>query len=203
MKTTIWLLLVLLIGAGCSTSKEIPSQWVSEDFKNLKIERMLVYASTEDTNLQKEFEDKMVKALAKEGITLLKMHDLFPEIKYTANHSQEEINEFVLQCNENNIDKVLLASQKSITVDTVVAKSLHNYFNSLEPLKMGNSGEDALEYDKKELITYTLEAAIYDIATSAEDKPIATTTLKATDPRSPNTLKKRFLNAIVMLFKSR
>jgi hypothetical protein len=70
-------------------------------------------------------------------------------------------------------------------------------------LKMGGRSEDVLEYDKKELTTYTLEAAVYDIVKSAEDKPIATTTLKATNPRSPKTLKKRFLNAIVMLFKSR
>ncbi|WP_432411740.1 hypothetical protein [Rasiella sp. SM2506] len=201
MKTTIWLLLVLFIFTSCSTSKVIPSQWVSENFQNQKFDSILVYASTEDRTLQKEFEDMMAIALVKEGITPLKMHEVFPEIAYKDNHSQEEINQFVLECKGKNINKVLLASQKSISVDTMVAKSLRNYMNSLEPLKLGSTSVDNLEYDKKELTTYTLEAVVYDIAVTSEDKPIASTTLKATNPKSPKRLKKKFLNSIVSLFK--
>ncbi|MFT7071235.1 hypothetical protein [Patiriisocius sp. Uisw_017] len=200
MKTSIGLLLTFLIFASCSTSKVIPSQWLSEDFKNQKFDRLLVYANTEDIDLQFEFEDNMAIVLSKKGLFPVKMHDIFPEIEYKEKHSQEKIDQFVLDCKEKNIDKVLIASQKSISVDTVVANSLHNYFNTLESLKLGSDKEENLVYNVKELTTYILEAAVYDIAITSEDKPIATTTLKAINPKSIEKLKKSFLNAISQLF---
>lgn len=203
MKNIIWLSLALLVFAGCSTSKAIPSQWASKEFKEQKLDRMLVFASTEDKSLQIDFENEVAMVLIAEGITPLKMHKIFPEVEYKENHSQEEIEQFVLRCKSKGIDKVLLASQKSMTVDTVLVKSLHNYMNSLEPLKLKSKNESDLEYDEKELTTYTLEAAVYDIAVTAEDKPIATTTLKATNPKSLENIKGNFLNAIKKLFKNR
>ncbi|GEQ87007.1 hypothetical protein ULMS_25150 [Patiriisocius marinistellae] len=188
---------------GCSTSKTIPSQWVSADFKNQKIDRLLVYANTEDTNLQVEFENKVALSLTKQGLSPLKMHVIFPEISYKENRTQEEINQFALECKNKNINKVLLASRKSMIVDTVNTKSLHNYFNTLEPLKLGKTDVNSLVYDKKEIITYTLEAAVYDIGTTSEDKPIATSTLKAINPKSLDKLKEEFLDAIVLLFKNK
>ena len=145
----------------------------------------------------------MAMVLVAEGIAPLKMHDLFPEIEYKENHTQEEIKQFVLECKKKGIDKVLLASQKSMTIDTVYAKSLHNYMNTLEPLKLNSRNKEALEYEKKEVTTYTLEAAVYDIATTSEDKPIAAATLKATNPKSLEKLEAIFLKSIEKLFKSR
>ena len=203
MKSIIWLSLALLICTGCSTSKTIPSQWMSNEFKKQQFDRMLVFANTEDMELQNRFEDKMALLLAAEGIAPLKMHELFPEIEHKEDHTQEDINAFVLQCKNKGIDKVLLASQKEMIVDTVLAKSLHNYMNSLEPLKLNSRNEDDLVYEKKEITTYTLEAAVYDIAVTSEDKPIAATILKAINPKSFEKLENTFLNAIKKLFKSR
>jgi hypothetical protein len=203
MKNIIWLLITLLVFAGCSTSKTIPSQWVSKDFKEKEFNRMLVFASTEDKGLQIDFENEVAKVLVAYGINPLKMHEIFPKIEYKENHSQEEIKQFVLQCKNKGIDKVLFASQKSMTVDTILAKSLHNYMNSLEPLKLNSKSESDLEYEKEEIHTYILEAAVYDITVTAEDKPIATTTLKATNPKSREKLKGQFLNSIEQLFESR
>ena len=75
--------------------------------------------------------------------------------------------------------------------------------NSLEPLKLNSRNEDDLVYEKKEITTYTLEAAVYDIAVTSEDKPIATTILKAINPKSFEKLENTFLNAIKKLFNSR
>ena len=80
MKSIIWLSLALLICTGCSTSKTIPSQWMSNEFKKQQFDRMLVFANTEDRELQNRFEDKMALLLAAEGIAPLKMHELFPEV---------------------------------------------------------------------------------------------------------------------------
>ena len=204
MKNSYWLLLPLIfIFMGCSTSKEINSQWQSEDFKSQKFDRLIVYANTEDTNLQKEIEDKIAIALSKESIRSLGMHVLFPEFKYEENHSQEEIDEFLLKLKKKNINKVLLVSRKSVSIDTVVAKSFRNYLNSLEPLSFRSNSKDELIYDEKELTIYTLEAVVYDFEASSERKPIATTTLKSTNPKSIELLKNSFIKAIVKLFKNR
>ncbi|MDN3493787.1 hypothetical protein [Winogradskyella bathintestinalis] len=205
MKITTLFFLILLICTSCASTKIEPSQWQSKAFKAHNFNRLLVYASTDDKALQVRFEEKLAKLFSEQGIVPLKMNELFPEIEYQENHSQEEINEFVIRCKEKNIDKVLLASQKSIEIDTVRAKTLHNYMNSLEPLKMtsGSKNEEELQYDEKEIITYTIEAAVYDIAKSSEDKPIASTTLKATNPKSYNVLENKLLKAIKKLFKSR
>ncbi|RDK89020.1 hypothetical protein [Marinirhabdus gelatinilytica] len=203
MKNTIWLLVLLLISTACSTSKTIPSQWMSNEFKETPFDRMLVFANTEDKVLQDRFEDKMATVLVSEGITPVKMHELFPEVEYKEDYSQEEIDNFVQRCTAKDIDKVLVASQKSMTVDTVLAKNLRNYFNSLEPLSLSHKKDEDLVYDKKELTTYTIEAAVYDIAVTTEDKPIATTTLKVTDPKSNERIENRFLKEIEKLFKNR
>ncbi len=203
MKTTTLLLLAFIICTSCSTSKTVPSQWQSEAFKTQKIDRILVFASTKDRALQEDFEDKVSMVLISEGISTLKMHELFPEIEHKESRSQEEIKQFILECKKQNIDKVLIASQKSLSIDTVYAKSLHNYFNTLEPLKLNGKSDDELEYKTEKLTTYTIEAAVYDIAVSSEDKPIAATTLKATDPKSLNKLEAELLVAIKKLFRDR
>lgn len=200
-KVTLLLLLAILI-ASCSSSKITSSQWMSDDFKNLNIDRILVFASTEDVELQREFEERTSAELRAKGMTPVKMHDEFPDIHYKEAHTQEEINEFIADCKVLNIDKILFASRKSMTVDTVRAKSIHNYMNTLEPLKLGDKDEENLAYDTKEITTYIVEAAVYDIAVSKEDKPIATATVKATNPKSLDLLKERFLKAVVKLFDS-
>ncbi|GER59521.1 hypothetical protein ULMA_16290 [Patiriisocius marinus] len=196
------LLLIAIVTTSCSSSKMTSSQWLSDDFKNQKIDRILVFANTEDSKLQKDFENEASLVLMQRGISALKMHNLFPNLEYKKTHSQDEIKQFVLECKHRNIDKVLFASQKSVSVDTVLKKSLHNYMNSLEPLKLGPIDEENLTYDTKEVITYTIQAAVYDIAVTTEDKPIATTTVKASNPKSKTELKARFLKAISKLFKN-
>ncbi|WP_178988529.1 hypothetical protein [Winogradskyella schleiferi] len=205
MKIITRLLLLILICTGCSSSKIIPSLWQSQEFKTQTFDRILVYASTEDKELQRRFENKMAKLFAEKDITALKMNALFPEIEYKENHTQDEINEFVTRCKSKNIDKVLLASQKSKNIDTVNAKTLHNYMNSLEPLNLTSQRKDEndLTYDKKVIITYNIEAAVYDLSISSEDRPIASTALKATNPKSLNQLEDHFLNAIKKLFKDK
>ena len=203
MRTSTPFFLALLICVSCSTSKTIPTQWMSDDFKTQEIERLLIFANTEDSALQVEFENKVAQELEKQGLSIFKMHTIFPEIEYKENRSQEEINEFIVACKNKNIDKVLLASRKSKIVDTIRTNSLHNYFNTLEPLKLGKADLDNLVYDKEQRTTYTLEAAVYDIAATTEDKPIAITTLEATNPKSLEILKDDFLNTIVKLFKDK
>ncbi|EDM42877.1 hypothetical protein SCB49_11292 [unidentified eubacterium SCB49] len=203
MKTGALLLLTFIICASCSTSKTTPTQWQSEAFKNQKIDRMLVYASTKDRVLQEDFEDRVSEVLISEEISPIKMHELFPDIEYKDKRSEEEIKKLILECRKQNIDKVLIASQKAMRIDTVYAKSLHNYFNTLEPLKLNGKSNDELEYKTKKLTTYTIEAAVYDIAVSSEDKPIAATTLKVTDPKSLDKIEADFLIAIKKLFKNK
>lgn len=201
-KITSFLLTTFLL-LSCSTSQITSSQWLSESFKNETIDRLLIFVNSEDSALQSEIENRTAAMLLKNGIESLKMHELFPEIEYKETRSQEEINVFVEECKAKNIDKILFASQKSVRVDTLIAKSLHNYMNSLEPLKLNPVSEEDTQYDVKEITTYTIEAAVYDIGMTTEDKPIATTTIKATDPKSIEILKDRFLTAVEKLFASK
>lgn len=198
-----FLLILAILTLSCSSSKITTSQWVSNEFKNQDIDRILIFANTEDSDLQKEFENRTAALLSKEGISPVTMHELFPTIEYKEVRSQEEINQFVSECKDKNIDKILFASQKSVIVDTVKTKSLHNYMNSLEPLKIGYTPKEKLEYKTKEITTYIIEAAVYDIDATTVNKPIATTTLKATNPKSTTVLKERLLKAIVTLFESK
>lgn len=197
-----FLLLFTILVSSCSSSKITRTEWHSDDFKSQQNERILIFANTEDIELQREFENEVAIILLNEGISPFKMHELFPTIEYKEEPSHEEITEFVTACKAKNIDKVLFATQKSVTVDTVHRKSLNNYMNSLAPLRL-EPQNDALEYDTKEITTYSIEAAVYDINTTTEDKPIATTTLTATNPKSMYVLKKHLLKGITILFKDR
>jgi len=203
MKIALQYILVLLALSSCSPSKIVPSQYISDAFKEATLDRILVFGNTEDKELQNRFENKMSVILRSEGITPYKMHEVFPDIEYKEERTQAEIETFIADCKSKNIDKILFASRKSITVDTVLAKSLRNYMNSLEPLRMGTSSAQDLSYDKKEIVTYIIEAAVYDIALTSEDKPIATTTLKAVAPKSLDNLEDKFIKAVEKLFKSR
>ncbi|WP_298351073.1 hypothetical protein [uncultured Dokdonia sp.] len=203
MKIAIRYVLVLLFLSSCTSSKLIPSQYVSDAFKEASLDRILIFGNTEDKELQNRFENKMAVIMQAEGIVPYKMHEVFPDVVYKEERTQTEIEQFIVNCKSKNIDKILFASRKSITVDTVLSKSLHNYMNSLEPLRMGSSSSQDLSYDKKEVVTYIIEAAVYDIATTSEDKPIATTTLKAVAPKSLDDLENKFIKAIEKLFKSR
>ncbi len=201
MKIASSLILTLLIVVSCSSSKTTPSQWISDDFKVENIERLLIYANTDDISLQAEFEETLAQALEKEGIATLKMNTAFPHIKYDENHTNEEINQFVLECKAKNIDKVLLASRTSLVIDTIRTKSLQNYMNSLQPISFRKSDGETLVYDTKEVTTHMLEAAVYDIErTNSKDEPVATVALKVINPKSIETLKSDFLKTIMNLF---
>ncbi|GAK90595.1 hypothetical protein JCM19297_1911 [Nonlabens ulvanivorans] len=50
---------------------------MSDDFKNESIDIMLIYANTEDQDLQKDFENETADMLTQKGITSYKMHESF------------------------------------------------------------------------------------------------------------------------------
>jgi len=201
MKKFTLLAYILVVVTSCSTSKIESSQWLSEDFKPQSVQRMLIFANTEDTSLQNDFENKTSAVLTNQGIETVTMHELFPQVEYQPTRSPEEINAFIIDCKNKNIDKILFASQKSITVDTVVTKSLHNYMNSLKPLELGKTtSNEKIEYDTKKVTTYTIEVAVYNISTSINHQPIAKTQVKATNPKSVEKLKDYIINDISKLF---
>lgn len=201
MKKITLLIYIIVLVSSCSTSKIESNSWVSEDFKPKSVERMLIFANTEDTSLQSDFENKTSEVLSKKGITTVTMHELFPQVKYQEERSPEEINAFIVECKNKNIDKILFASQKSITVDTVLTKSLHNYMNSLKPLELGKTtSNEKVEYDTKKITTYTIEVAIYNINTTINHQPIAKTEVKATNPKSVKKLKEYIISDISKLF---
>ncbi len=104
-------------------------------------------------NLRKSSKIVLLQCYQKKGISPIKIHEIFPLVKYKKELTNKEIDKFVLECKEKNIDRILFASQKFTSADTVRAKSLHNYMNSLESLKLDSNRDDNLEYDTKEIMT--------------------------------------------------
>ncbi|PQJ22369.1 hypothetical protein BST94_02005 [Nonlabens xylanidelens] len=200
MKNSIFIIGILILCASCSTSKMTTASWKSDGFDNQTIDKILVYANTDDQKLQKEFEDQTAQILIKEGIFTYKMHDIFPDIVYKEVRTQEEIAAFVEDCKEKQISKILFATKKSQTVDTVMSKSLHNYMNGLHTLSLERYNEDEPEYDTKQVTTYVIEAAVYDINEPSQNAPIATTSVTATDPKSLDKIKDQLLKSIKQLF---
>ncbi|WOI23756.1 hypothetical protein [Nonlabens ulvanivorans] len=203
MKKITLFVTIIILSISCSSSNITASQWMSDDFKNESIDIMLIYANTEDQDLQKDFENETADMLTQKGITSYKMHEVFPDVTYKEVRTQQEINTFIKDCQEKNISKILFASQKSVSIDTVATKSLHNYMNSLQPLNIDGPDQKNIEYDTEEVTTYIIEAAVYDIDKTKEDKPIATTTVTASNVKSLDQIKERLLKEITILFKNK
>ncbi|GAK90596.1 hypothetical protein JCM19297_1912 [Nonlabens ulvanivorans] len=75
--------------------------------------------------------------------------------------------------------------------------------NSLQPLNIDGPDQKNIEYDTEEVTTYIIEAAVYDINKTKEDKPIATTTVTASNVKSLDQIKERLLKEIKILFKNK
>ena len=200
MKNFTFIIGIMILCASCSSSKITTKQWKSDGFDNQTIDKILVFANTEDATLQQEFEDETAQILTQEGILTYKMHEIFPDVVYKEVRTQEEIAAFVEDCKEKQISKILFATKKSQTVDTVMSKSLHNYMNGLHTLSLERYNEEEPEYDTKQVTTYVIEAAIYDINEPSQDAPIATTRVTATDPKSLDKIKDQLLKSIKQLF---
>lgn len=200
MKNFTFIIGIMILCASCSSSKITTKQWKSDGFDNQTIDKILVFANTEDATLQQEFEDETAQILTQEGILTYKMHEIFPDVVYKEVRTQEEIAAFVEDCKEKQISKILFATKKSQTVDTVMSKSLHNYMNGLHTLSLERYNEEEPEYDTKQVTTYVIEAAIYDINEPSQDAPIATTSVTATDPKSLDKIKDQLLKSIKQLF---
>lgn len=200
MKNFTFIIGIMILCASCSSSKITTKQWKSDGFNNQTIDKILVFANTEDATLQQEFEDETAQILTQEGILTYKMHEIFPDVVYKEVRTQEEIAAFVEDCKEKQISKILFATKKSQTVDTVMSKSLHNYMNGLHTLSLERYNEEEPEYDTKQVTTYVIEAAIYDINEPSQDAPIATTSVTATDPKSLDKIKDQLLKSIKQLF---
>ncbi|MBF4984142.1 hypothetical protein FNJ87_07320 [Nonlabens mediterrranea] len=202
MKKTILFISIIFIMVSCSSSKITATNWVSDDFKNEPIDKILIFANTEDRDLQMAFEKETAAYLTQQGITSLQTHVTFPDLTYKEVITQEEINSFINDCQEKNISKILFANKKSISVDTVAVKSLNNYMNSLQPLIIDGPDQSDVELETEEITTYIVEAAVYDINKTTEDKPIATTTVTASNVESLDQIKDRLLKEIKKLFKN-
>ena len=200
MKNFTFIIGIMILCASCSSSKITTKQWKSDGFNNQTIDKILVFANTEDATLQQEFEDETAQILTQEGILTYKMHEIFPDVVYKEVRTQEEIAAFVEDCKEKQISKILFATKKSQTVDTVMSKSLHNYMNGLHTLSLERYNDEEPEYDTKQVTTYVIEAAIYDINEPSQDAPIATTSVTATDPKSLDKIKDQLLKSIKQLF---
>ncbi|MBF4983474.1 hypothetical protein FNJ87_03700 [Nonlabens mediterrranea] len=74
--------------------------------------------------------------------------------------------------------------------------------NSLQPLIIDGPDQSDVELETEEITTYIVEAAVYDINKTTEDKPIATTTVTASNVESLDQIKDRLLKEIKKLFKN-
>ncbi|PQJ32871.1 hypothetical protein BST92_13495 [Nonlabens arenilitoris] len=200
MKKITFIIGIIILCAACSSTKMTTSKWLSADFNNQSTDKVLIYASTPDIVLQKEFENETAQVLSDLDITTFKMHDTFPDVIYKEERTQEEITAFLKDCKEKQINKILFASKKSQTVDTVMSKSLHNYMNDLQALSI-EGYQDDLVYETDQVTTYVIEAAVYDINKLEKDAPIATTSITAMNPKSLDDIKTRLLKSIKKIFK--
>ena len=201
MRTIILLLLVVVLVVGCSTTKMDSENWTADTYIPTAQTRILVIANTDAIDLQREFENKMARALAKKGFKSLKMNELLPQIPYKQERSDEEIEQIVQLFKGKGIRTVVLASQKSVETKTVASKSsFKNYLNSIQPLKMEGTRESNLEYDMEDLVTYTLEAVVYQLSLPQGERAVASTTITAVNPNSEEEVQKRFLKEIEILF---
>ncbi|GAL75700.1 hypothetical protein JCM19275_1583 [Nonlabens ulvanivorans] len=200
MKKITFIIGIIILCVACSSSKMTTSKWLADDFNNQPTDKVLIYASTPDIILQKEFENETAQVLSDLDITIFKMHDTFPDVMYKEERTQEEIAVFLKDCKEKQINKILFASKKSQTVDTVMSKSLHNYMNDLHALSIEGYDDD-LEYETDQVTTYVIEAAVYDINKTSKDAPVATTSITAMNPKSLDDIKTRLLKSIKQIFK--
>ncbi|WP_405351836.1 hypothetical protein [Nonlabens sp. Asnod3-H03] len=200
MKKITFIIGIIILCVACSSSKMTTSKWLADDFNNQPTDKVLIYASTPDIVLQKEFENETAQVLSDLDITTFKMHDTFPDVTYKEERTQEEIAAFLKHCKEKQINKILFASKKSQTVDTVMSKSLHNYMNDLHALSIEGYDDD-LEYETDQVTTYVIEAAVYDINKTSKDAPVATTSITAMNPKSLDHIKTRLLKSIKQIFK--
>ncbi|MEO9501087.1 hypothetical protein [Nonlabens ulvanivorans] len=200
MKKITFIIGIIILCVACSSSKMTTSKWLADDFNNQPTDKVLIYASTPDIVLQKEFENETAQVLSDLDITTFKMHDTFPDVMYKEERTQEEIAAFLKDCKEKQINKILFASKKSQTVDTVMSKSLHNYMNDLHALSIEGYDDD-LEYETDQVTTYVIEAAVYDINKTSKDAPVATTSITAMNPKSLDDIKTRLLKSIKQIFK--
>ncbi|GAK77796.1 hypothetical protein JCM19296_3405 [Nonlabens ulvanivorans] len=200
MKKITFIIGIIILCVACSSSKMTTSKWLADDFNNQPTDKVLIYASTPDIVLQKEFENETAQVLSDLDITIFKMHDTFPDVMYKEERTQEEIAVFLKDCKEKQINKILFASKKSQTVDTVMSKSLHNYMNDLHALSIEGYDDD-LEYETDQVTTYVIEAAVYDINKTSKDAPVATTSITAMNPKSLDDIKTRLLKSIKQIFK--
>ncbi|MCK5815593.1 MAG: hypothetical protein KAH07_06585 [Flavobacteriaceae bacterium] len=219
IKLVLSFLVIALTFSNCGTSVKVVDQWKTENFKELKSEKILVIHHTPNAVNVKRLELDLVKALEDIGIDADGMHEIFPEEKYIEDRTEEEIQEFTAKVKAAGYDGVIITMLRDKDQQIQTTSSGGYYGGGYYPSHYGGyyggfgsyyGGVYGYGYGgsyippsstTKVVDIYLLETVTYNLSLKAGEQLVGVVSVKVEDPQSYSGVAEKYIKIVVDQFK--
>ncbi|GAA4275735.1 hypothetical protein [Aquimarina mytili] len=216
MNKYVSILCLALLFTSCGASEVIDS-WKSDNFQNIKGNKILVIAKTPDPIVQKTYEKAIVSKLQGQHIDAIGMHRIFPDIEDKEQRTTEEVEQILRMFKDKKIEGLLITSLKQ-TIETNSSSKPERGKIQIENKRKGSftieaydnltdlPDLDKLDFDtskgsKNIAITYILESITYDLTLEKDQQLVNVCLLDVVDPDAADQVLNAFVKMISDQFK--
>lgn len=216
---SIAILAIITISFQSCSSVKVRDSWKSDHIGNIKDNKFLVIARTDDTQARVAFENEIVKQMQSKGLNAVasfaKFGDMQPDKKIT--EDSEKKAESIIK--SEGFDGVVLTVLKDFEQETRV--QTHGgyyaggnyagyyppyyggfygyYYNPLSYSTMGNYVPETRTTQRSKV--YILETTVYDLKESGENQLVAVITSEIDNPETASEAAKNYVKEITKSFK--
>ncbi len=216
MNKYVSILCLALLFTSCGASEVIDS-WKSDNFQNIKGNKILVIAKTPDPIVQKTYEKAIVSKLQGQHIDAIGMHRIFPDIEDKEQRTTEEVEQILRMFKDKKIEGLLITSLKQ-TIETNSSSKPERGKIQIENKRKGSftieaydnltdlPDLDKLDFDtskdsKNIATTYILESITYDLTLEKDQQLVNVCLLDVVDPDAADQVLNAFVKMISDQFK--
>ena len=132
MKLSPIYIVLLLVLSSCSSTR-LMNEWKSPDTDYFEANKVLVIGLTQDTDLRRQFEDRLAEKLESKGVIAVSSVDFF-EVSFTdQKKTEEELNAIEQQLLNAGFDAILFTKFVGSENKVTLAEAMKNFqddFNS-------------------------------------------------------------------------
>lgn len=200
--------LLAIFMLGCSSTK-LSRSWQKEAYNYEASDHLLIYARSEELDIRKRYESKMVEELAKAGMAVKATHIAFADITTNEDATEEENRALATKLLDNNIDRAFVMFLKDTKVNYITRDQTEGSSQSI-PRRSGFSFTDSynvnsVEYlsqgpnkrgpdskngipDYQKFNTYIIEGILYDLKQPYKEQLVASFEIEVDEPATADEI---------------
>lgn len=199
MKNLMYVLGIILLGSGCSSSRMIDS-WRNSNYAEFQPSKVLIVGVTDNLTARRTFETQLQAAFRDRNINAVESYNVFAPSFTNTKQSEETIEKEVSKLADEGFDAVLISAVKGVDEKTSYTGDWYirnyywprfgRYYYFYQDVYF-----DRGYYEKYKV--YTIESTLYNLKDTNKKSLVWVASYNLVDPSSINASVNKYVKAII------